>query len=271
VGGWSLTRAYIWRGDVLAGNEAGEVMAFRVDDGSMQWSHLFKGTIRSIGGSGDVLYVGTLNGTIYAYAPEKMGERLEGPTQGQNKISSEINELRAELEKMLDEDQRLRAKSQAVEEKYGHNSKEFAALWAEQDAIDKKILRRLEEIIKQYGWPGKSLVGADASLAAFLIIQHSDYEYQKKYFPLIKEAEKKKQIDPGDVALLEDRILMREGKKQIYGTQLMWNKNTGKYELYPVEDEEHLDLLRASVGLQPIAEYLKSFGIDYVPPKKRRQ
>ena len=53
---------------------------------------------------------------------------------------------------------------------------------------------------------------------------------------------------------------MREGKKQIYGTQLTWNEKTRRYELYPIEDEEQVDLLRASVGLQPIAEYLKALG-----------
>ena len=62
---------------------------------------------------------------------------------------------------------------------------------------------------------------------------------------------------------------MREGKKQIYGTQLTWNEKTGRYELYPIEDEEHVDLLRASVGLQPIAEYLKDFGLRYIPPGKK--
>ena len=269
-GGWSLTRAYLWRGDVLAGNEAGEVSAFRLNDGTRQWAHMFKGTIRSIGGSGETLYVGTLNGTIYAYSPRKTGESSVGRAQGQGKQSTEIKELRAELEKMLVEDQRLRTQTEDVEKKYGRNSKELAALWAEQEAIDKKILRRLEEIIKQYGWPGESLVGADASLAAFLILQHADYEYQKKYFPLVKEAERKKEIDPSNVALLEDRILMREGKKQIYGTQLTWNEKTRRYELYPIKDEEQVDLLRASVGLQPIAEYLKGFGLEYVPPRKKQ-
>jgi hypothetical protein len=255
---------------VLAGNEAGEVLAFRLNDGARQWAHLFKGTIRSIGGSGETLYVGTLNGTIYAYSPQKTGESLVDRTEGQVKQSTEIKELRDELEKMLDEDQRLRTQTNDVEKKYGHNSKELAALWAEQEAIDKKLLRRLEEIIRQYGWPGKSFVGADASLAAFLILQHADYEYQKKYFPLVKEAERKKEINPSNVALLEDRILMREGKKQIYGTQLTWNEKTRRFELYPIEDEEHLDLLRARVGLQPIAEYLKSFGLEYIPPRKKQ-
>jgi len=235
----------------------------------LQDALLFKGTIRSIGGSGETLYVGTLNGTIYAYSPPETSKSLPGSTQGQSKQSIEIKELRAELEKMLDEDQRLRTHTEDVEKQYGRNSKELAALWAEQEAIDKKILRRLEEIIKQYGWPGESLVGADASLAAFLILQHADYEYQKRYFPLVKEAERKKEISSSNVALLEDRILMREGKKQIYGTQLTWNGKTGRYELYPIEDEDHVDLLRASVGLQPIAEYLKTFGLKYVPRRNR--
>jgi outer membrane protein assembly factor BamB len=268
--GWSLTRAYVWRGDVLAGNEAGEVLAFRLNDGTRQWAHQFKGTIRSIGGAGETLYVGTLNGTIYAYSPQKTSESSAGRTQGQDKQSTEIKELRAELERMLVEDQRLRTQTNDVEKKYGHNSKELAALWAEQEAMDKKILRRLEEIIERYGWPGESLVGADASLAAFLILQHADYEYQKKYFPLVKEAERKKEIDPSNVALLEDRILMREGEKQIYGTQLTWNEKSRRYELYAIEDEEHVDLLRARVGLQSIAEYLKTFGLEYIPPRKKQ-
>jgi hypothetical protein len=259
TGGWSLTRPHLWRGSVLAGNEAGEVLAFRVDDGTGQGAHLFKGTIRSIGGHGDVLYIGTLNGTVYAYSTE----------QGKKPTPDEIKELRTELERMMEEDQKLRTRLMAVEEKYGQNSKELAALWKEQTEIDNRLLKRLEEIIKQYGWPARSLVGAEASLAAFLIIQHADYEYQKRYFPLINEAMEKGEIAPGHVALLEDRILMREGKKQVYGSQLRKNEKTGKYELWPVEDEENLDKRRASVGLEPIAEYLKRFGVTYIPPKKR--
>jgi hypothetical protein len=170
---------------------------------------------------------------------------------------------------MMEEDQEFRTRVISVEEKYGQDSKELAALWKEQAEIDNRLLKRLEEIIKLYGWPAKSLVGAEASLAAFLIIQHADYEYQKKYFPLIKEAMEKGEIERGHVALLEDRILMREGKKQIYGSQLRRNEKTGKYEMWPVEDEQNLDKRRLSVGLEPIAEYLKRFGVTYIPPGKK--
>lgn len=68
-GDWSLTRVHVHRGDVLAGSEAGEVAAYRLTDGAKHWSHIFKGVIRSIGGSDDVLYIGTLNGMVYAFLP----------------------------------------------------------------------------------------------------------------------------------------------------------------------------------------------------------
>jgi hypothetical protein len=96
--------------------------------------------------------------------------------------------IRAELERMLEDDQTLRSQADEVEKKYGSKSKELEELWARQTVNDKKNLSRLEEMIKENGWPGLSSVGGKASLAAFLILQHADYEHQKKYFQLVKEA-----------------------------------------------------------------------------------
>jgi hypothetical protein len=256
--GWSLTRPYVWRDRVLAGNEGGEVIAFRIADGMTQETYTLKGTIRSIGGIDDIFYIGTLNGTIYAYVTGQV----------KKPDTAEIKKLRTELENMMEEDQRFRTRAKEVEQKFGLNSKELEALWKEQTDLDHRLLNRVEEIIKEYGWPGKRLVGPNASLAAFLVIQHADYKYQKTYFPLMNEAMKSGEIEARQLALLEDRILMREGKKQIYGSQLTRNEASGKYELWPVEDEENLDKRRSSVGLDPIAEYLKNFGITYIAPKK---
>jgi outer membrane protein assembly factor BamB len=65
--GWSMTRASLWKGNVLAGSEAGDVVSYRLTDGARKWSHRFKGVIRSIGGDDDVLYIGTLSGRVYAF------------------------------------------------------------------------------------------------------------------------------------------------------------------------------------------------------------
>ena len=199
------------------------------------------------------------------FGPGGLAERRPRQTTVRN------DAIKAELEKMLEQDQELRRRADEVEEKHGSKSKELEELWEKQREIDKKNLARLEQIIKVNGWPRKSVVGSTASLAAFLILQHADYEYQKKYFPLVNEALKEGEIEPSRVALLEDRILIREGKEQIYGTQLRRNESSGKYELSPIRDEENLDKRRAAVGLSPIAEYLKTFGLEYAPPKKKQR
>ena len=66
--GLSSSRPYVWRGSVLAGTEAGELLAFRASDGLPLWSHALQGVIRGIGMSDRVLYVGTLKGFVYACA-----------------------------------------------------------------------------------------------------------------------------------------------------------------------------------------------------------
>jgi hypothetical protein len=60
---------------------------------------------------------------------------------------------------------------------------------------------------------------------------------------------------------------MRQGKKQIYGSQVVFSK-TGEPEFYPIDDEKNVNIRRKKVGMQPIEEYAKYFGIDYKPPTK---
>jgi len=64
---WTSARPYVWRDEVLAGDGA-ELVAFRASDGTRVWSHQLPGTIRGIGVTDDVLYVGTLKGPVFALA-----------------------------------------------------------------------------------------------------------------------------------------------------------------------------------------------------------
>src|SRR5215831_376530 len=65
---WSSARPYLWRDLVLAGDRR-ELVAFRAADGSRAWSFQFPETVRGIGTSSDVLYIGTLKGPVFAYSP----------------------------------------------------------------------------------------------------------------------------------------------------------------------------------------------------------
>ena len=166
-------------------------------------------------------------------------------------VSSTAN-VRAELEAMLEADQSHRNEVVELAKKHGQNSLEVRAAWANQSPIDARNIRRLEGIIESYGWPGTSQVGNKAAMAAFLILQHSALSYQKKYLPLVREAAAKGEMRRDGLALLEDRVRLREGKKQIYGSQIVRNSSF-EWEPSPIEDEESVDSLRASVGLGPIS------------------
>lgn len=63
------------------------------------------------------------------------------------------------------------------------------------------------------------------------------------------------------LALLEDRVALEHGYRQIYGSQVYNDPGTRKSYLAPLEDPDNVDTRRAKIGLQPLSEYLKSFDI----------
>jgi hypothetical protein len=132
--------------------------------------------------------------------------------------------------------------------------------WKLQTAIDVANMKRLAQIIDTYGWPGLRFAGA-ASQTAFLVLQHADPATQRKYLPLLRDAVKRSDAMGGHLAMLEDRLLVDEGKPQVYGSQLA--ANPLRFE--PIEDEAHVDERRRSVGLEPLAEYARHFGLVYTP------
>src|SRR5690606_34933431 len=111
------------------------------------------------------------------------------------------------------------------------------------------------------------LVGAQGAKTIFLVIQHADSTTHANYLPLLREAAKKKKASVQDLAMLEDRLLTEQGKEQIYGSQLRWNDSTNSYELFPIKDEAGVNERRAAIGLPPIEEYVRFFGIEYKKPK----
>lgn len=67
---WTSARPYLWHKVVLAGNRQ-ELVAVSAQDGTRLWSHVFPETVRGIGTSDEILYVGSLSGPIFAYSPRR--------------------------------------------------------------------------------------------------------------------------------------------------------------------------------------------------------
>ena len=175
-------------------------------------------------------------------------------------------DLKAELEAMREEDQAIRKEAWPIIQEHGTESPAYIEIRDRGRAIDARNLARLIEVIETHGWPGQSLVGEEAAGGAFLILQHADVDVQKKYLPLAREAAAAGEMRPADLALLEDRILLHDGKPQRYGSQFVRDAE-GNAELWPIEDESHVDERRASVGLQPLADYLERVGLGHLRPR----
>jgi hypothetical protein len=131
--------------------------------------------------------------------------------------------------------------------------------------IDSCNLAQVEKLIDRYGWLGKNVVGTKGNQTLFLVIQHADLKTQKKYLLYLQKSVNQEESNAADLALLQDRMLMRQHMKQIYGSQVIYN-DQGRPEFYPIEDEKNVNLRRQNVGLEPIEDYAGYFGIEYKLP-----
>jgi len=123
--------------------------------------------------------------------------------------------------------------------------------------VDKTNANKLKKIVSKIGWPTISLVGKKASEGAWLLVQHAvhDLKFQKKCLALIKKAAKNNDVDIKLIPLLEDRIRVQEGKKQIYGTQFFKDDKTGESVPKPINNIKKVETLRASFGLESFEAY----------------
>jgi len=65
--------------------------------------------------------------------------------------------------------------------------------------LDRTHTDRLEQIVAEYGWPGRSLVGDGGSHAAWLLVQHADHspDFQARCLSLLRDAVEEGEADPG--------------------------------------------------------------------------
>ena len=138
--------------------------------------------------------------------------------------------------------------------------------WGKQIAIDSSNLEFVENIFKTHGYPGKSLVGEEASDVAWYVVQHSNKI--PEYLPMMKEAGEKGELSFSKVAMMEDRYLMSQGKEQIYGTQgrsFYTDADTEMKIIWPIQDVENVNKRREQAGFSNTVEEnaKRLFGDDF--------
>ncbi len=183
-----------------------------------------------------------------------------------NKENAEANlnkPIVAQLDSIYLDDQKYRLQIKEIEEKFGWESKEMKDLWTIIDMKDSINLITIKAILDKEGWLGADVVGEQGNSTLFLVIQHSNQNTQEKYLPMMRNAVKNGKARASDLALLEDRVALRQGKKQIFGSQIGQNLKTQLYYIRPIEDPDNVDKRRAEVGLDPIADYVSYWQIKW--------
>lgn len=168
-----------------------------------------------------------------------------------------------QLDSIYEDDQKYRMQIDEIEKKFGWESKEMKANWKIIHKKDSLNQIKVKTILDNNGWLGEDVVGEKGSSALFLVIQHSDLTTQEHYLPMMRDAVKDGKAAGSRLALLEDRVALRQGKKQIYGSQISRDAETKLYYVSPLVDPDNVDKRRAEVGLQPIANYVIEWQIKW--------
>lgn len=171
--------------------------------------------------------------------------------------------LVAVLDTIYTNDQLVRKQENEIVQRYGRSSPEIKAHIVTMLRTDSINQDKVKHILDKNGWLGKEEVGLRGSDALFLVVQHASLPMQLQYLPLVRKAVKEGKIESSSLAMLEDRVALRQGKKQTYGSQLEFNNKTNSYYVQPIEDLENVDKRRAAVGLPPMKEYVSKWKINW--------
>ena len=171
----------------------------------------------------------------------------------------EMYEVRKVLDRLRKSDQSIRILVIDLQKKLGKNGHLLPVVRRKMHEIDKENAKVVASIIDKYGWLGTEDIGDDGNQTLFLCIQHcEDSVIQHKYLPIIEDAVHKGNAKPWHFAFLTDRILMNQGKPQVYGTQTVIID--GRTYPVPLQNPREVDALRKSIGMESLDEYMQEHG-----------
>ena len=131
---------------------------------------------------------------------------------------------------------------------------------AEVSRLNEENVAALLAMVPAEGWFSSKIYGQEAATGAFLVIQHSNMDLQKRFLPTIEAMSERGEALKSEYALMYDRIAVAEGRLQRYGTQMRCVG--GFMRPYPTEDPDRLEERRAPMEFRwpDYAGYLANFG-----------
>ncbi|WP_375581025.1 DUF6624 domain-containing protein [Marivirga tractuosa] len=175
------------------------------------------------------------------------------PSYSQNQSDSDFKEEVKTIEKLTIKSLKLR---QQV-----NPESEDQELIKEMNILDSTLLHKVTLFLNEYGWKSKKEIGELANMGLILAIQHSSKEEMESFKEIIEKAYQEDKIEKSSYALYVDRLKVRNGLPQIYGTQYYYDEKSASLRFNEIEDFENVNKRRRKVGLSKIEKYAKQNSI----------
>jgi hypothetical protein len=156
-------------------------------------------------------------------------------------------DLRAELQRRFEKDQRERARLLA-------NLRDLD-IRDEVLRVDADNLAWLKQLVKDHGVPTVAQVGESGVHWTWLLVQHADEDpqFESSVQPAFAERQQVGELPADDLAKLTDRVLVAAGKPQRFGTQFDWY--AGQFKPKGAENIAEIEVNRQKLGLMPLTDY----------------
>jgi VWFA-related protein len=121
-----------------------------------------------------------------------------------------------------------------------------------------KRSERICQILNSSAWPGKSLVGEEAASAWISLVKtYTSVPQQLDLLPIVSAGLNSGEIaKDSDLASFVDRLRLRVGQPQLFGTQL--TEQNGFIVLYPLQSDQNVDGFRKEFGMDPLKDHLRA-------------
>lgn len=189
---------------------------------------------------------------------------LEIVTANNNKSESNIDfALVAVLNTIYEEYLNLTAELATLAARYDQDSTETNAELGRIEAKEADNILRVLKTLDERGWLGDDIIGGQGNFTVFSILERADDQVQEKYLPMMRDAVIKKNMLASHLALIEDNVALKKGGKQIYGSKVGTDEETGEYYVLPLEDPDNVDKRRAEIGLDSLQWYIANWGLTW--------
>lgn len=180
-----------------------------------------------------------------------------------------IGQNNADLSSMIDslkiEDQLIRNEITRARNMVDVDTATLSNLYAKMRIVDSLNQIVLKDLFQKNGYLGIDIVGVESSHNFWLLIQHCDTDpyFQLEVLRAMKVEAEKGNANWRDYAYLLDRVLVNQGKAQMYGTQMKLNADSTSFEPELLMEPERVNIRRFDIGLGKIEWYIETMNERY--------